>query len=157
MYFSRVKGTAEIYHKTYISCIVWEASIQIYKNKQMSLMLQSDQSWQNSPRAGELLQLFAIYDEYKISCKTFLNICRMLAIAQSNMTLMMKLGQDKSFPRKKQGICFCGLWFGSYLTINATAGQWKDCMRTGWRVLRCDAIGRLPMYLRWNKPTHWTF
>lgn len=98
--FQEQKGR-EIYHKAHVAPFAWKTSIQIYNNKQMSLMPQPDQSWQTSPRAGGLLQLFASDDEYKISSKSFLEICRMLAIAQSNMTLMMKLGKDKSFKKNK--------------------------------------------------------
>ena len=64
-------------------------------------MPQPYQNWQTSPRAGGLLQLFAIYHEYKICPNRFLEICGMLALAHSSMTLMMKLGQDKSYKNKK--------------------------------------------------------
>lgn len=65
-------------------------------------MPQPDQSWQTSPRAGGLLQLFSIYDEYKICSKSFLDICGMLALAQSKMTIMMRPGQDKSSKKEKK-------------------------------------------------------
>lgn len=70
-----------------------------------------------------MLQLLDIYNEYKISSKRFLDICRMLAIAQSNMTLMMKLRQDKSFPKKDKALFFLWPLVWQPLTINATAGQ----------------------------------
>lgn len=105
----------------HIAHFAWKTSSQIYNNKQVSLMPQPDQSWQTSPRAGGLLQLFASYDEYKISSKSFLEICRRLAIAQSNMTLMMKHGQDKSSPQKTR---YCFLWPLVWQQFNYKCNSW---------------------------------
>lgn len=51
----------------------------------------------------------------------------MLALAHSIMTLMMKLGQNKSYTHtqinKGKALFFCDLSFGNNLTTNPTAGH----------------------------------
>lgn len=114
------------------------------------------QSWQTSIEQVDCFNYLSCTVNTKWILKAFWRSIRCWQQLRAIWHWRWSLGKIKTFSPERKGIVLCGLWFVDHLTINATAGHWKDCLGTHGRVLRCDAFGSQPMYVRWNNPRNWT-